>query len=119
MAEIIKLEQIVIDGMEIKMGRHGCHVIHLIRRVLDRGKCVYLLTVRKDDDTSGMLSRSPQHSRAAEGYPVDLSRSCMDLMSLIELFCIAVCSLVGKSLYRAGAEGMSRSEYDLCILMGF
>ena len=55
MSKYIKLQQVSVNRMVIKMCGDNV-TVHIIRRVLDRSKFLNLLTYRKYDNASRMLS---------------------------------------------------------------
>ena len=58
MSQNIELQQIVINGMIVKMRRDDIRR-HIIRRVLHRRERIDFFTNRQNDDTARVLSCTP------------------------------------------------------------
>ena len=116
MAEDIELQQIVVNGMIIKMCRDNiCR--HIIRRVLYRRKRIDILAERKYDDPSRMLTGTPSDSGASLYDPVNLAVT-LSLFPLFKIILnIAKGSLIGKRANGARAERLPVPEYDFCIFV--
>ena len=85
--------------------------------MLYRRKGIDLLSDRKDNDASRMLSGRPSHADTALHDPVDLTVSFADFPLLIILFYITECCLVCERTDRPGTERLTRAENNLGIFM--
>ena len=100
------------------MSRNRCSR-HIVCRMLYRGKSIDLLTHRKNNDTSRMLSgRSPDADTSLYNT-VNLTISLVDSTLLIIVFDISKCGLVRKCTNRSGTERLSVTENNLTVSMGF
>ena len=62
--KLVKLQKIFVYRMIVKMRRYYVRV-YVVCRVLDRAKFVNVITVRNNDDSTGVLSRSPFNAHTA------------------------------------------------------
>ena len=116
MAEYIKFKKIVIYGMIIKMCCN-CSAVHVICRLLNRSKCIYLLTVRQYYYSPRMLPRSSFYAYTAQRKSPYLSLVFSFTMFRKVIFNIAECSLSGKCSYSSCSKCKSLAEKLLCIFM--
>ena len=117
MSQNIQLQQVVVDGMVIKMGgdRGGGHIIG---RALNRRKRVDLLSHRQNDDTARMLSRGTPHAHTALDDPVDLTVPFPVPALFIIVFHITISCLIRQRTDGSRPEGLSLSENNLRIIVG-
>ena len=116
MSENVELQQIVVDRVIIEMRRDRVRR-HIIRRMLYRCKGINLLSDRKDNDASRMLSGRPSHANTALHDPVDLTVSFADFPLLIILFYITEGCLVRERTDRPGTERLTCAKNNFGIFM--
>ena len=104
--------------MVIEMRRNDI-ACHIIGRMLDRRKGMYFLSVRKNDDSSGMLSGRTLYSDTSGNYSVDFTVPFTFALFLEIFFDISVHCLVGKRTYRSGFKCLTLAENNLDVGMGF
>ena len=92
--------------------------IIVIRRVLDRGKGVDLLTVGENHDTSRVLAGGTLNPYAALNQTVYLTSPLGNPVFFKIVFNIAVHRLIRQGTYSPGLEGVAFSEDNLCIFVG-
>ena len=117
MPENVQLQQVVVDGMVVKMGRDDIRR-HIVGRVLDRREGVDLLPVGQHHDAAGMLAGGTPHAHAALDDPVDLAGALVLAPLLVIVFHIAEGRLVRQGTDGPGPEGLALSEDDLRVLVG-
>ena len=117
MSENIKLQQVVVDGVVIEMGRDRLRG-HIVRRMLYRGKRIDHLAERQNNDTSRMLSRCPPYADTSLNDPVDLTISLSLSMLLKIIFHISVGRLICQSTDGTRTERLSFTEDNLRVIVG-
>ena len=117
MPEYIEFQQVMIDGVVIKMGsdRHGRHIVS---RPLHGSEGINFLPVGKHDDTAGMLSRGSSHPDTALDDTVNLTVPFMYAVFLVVILHIAICRLIGQRTDGSGPEGLAFAEDNLRIVVG-
>ena len=118
MSEDIQFQQVVIDRMVVEMGRRDIRR-HIVRRMLYRRKFIDIVTMRKHDDTSRMLSGTSPYSGASLADPFDLAAAFPKSPLFIIIFDIAVCGLIRQRSDRSRFERMSLAEQNFRIFMSF
>ena len=118
MAENIKLKQVMINRMVFKMGRDR-KLVFIICRELNRRKLVYFISVRKNNDSAGMLSRASFYIFAAFCKSLHFAFSKLLMMSFHVTFNVTVGCLFRACGYGSRTECMPFSEKHLCIIMRF
>ena len=85
MSQYIQLQQVVIDGMVVKMGGNniGCRIIG---RMLHRSEGIDFLSVGQHDDASRVLAGGAAYPYAACHDPVDLAVALVDAPLLKVVF---------------------------------
>ena len=92
--------------------------VHIIGRVLHRCKFLNLLTHRQYDDTSRMLASGTADTGTALYNTVDLAGTLV-LSPLFKIVLyISECGFIRKGTDGSRLEGLTFSEYNLCIMMG-
>ena len=104
--------------MIIKMGGDNI-AVHIVGRVLDRSKLLNIPSNGKNNDPSRVLTRGPAHSGAALDDPVDLTVPLPLSPLFIIIFHIAECRLLRQSTDSSRLKGLSRTENNLYIPVGF
>src|SRR5699024_1906003 len=97
------------------MGRNDIR-IHIICRMLHRGKGVDVLTVRKNDNSSRMLPCTSPDSRTSLYDPVDLTVSLPAAPLFIIVLHKSECGLVRQGTDGPRAERLPFSKDDFRIL---
>ena len=113
----IQLQQVVVDGMVVKVGGDGFGG-HVVGRMLDRRKGLDHLAQGKNNDSARMLSRGPADADAALDDPVDLAVPLRLAMLLKIIFHIAVSRFIRQGADGPCPEGLSLSEDHLRIIVG-
>ena len=116
MSEDIELQQVVVDGMVIEMGRYRI-CCHIVCGMLHRRKGVDVLSHRQNDDTAGMLSRASAHARTALYNPVDFAVSLLASALFKIIFHITKRRLIRQCADRTGTERLSCAENNFRIFM--
>ena len=93
--------------------------VHIVGRVLDRSKLLNIPSNGKNNDPSRVLARGPAHSGAALDDPVDLTVPLPLSPLFIIIFHIAECRLLRQSTDSSRLKGLSRTENNLYIPVGF
>ena len=106
----------MIDGMIIKMCRCNS-TFHIICRMLNRSKFIDIMPVRKNDDTSRMLTCASSDSRTPFGHSFYLTFSFSLLMFLIVVPDKSIRCLICQSTDRSSLKCMSFTEKNFCIFM--
>ena len=117
MSQNIQLQQVMVNGVIIKMGSDDI-CVGIIGRMLHRSKGINVFPVRQDDDPSRMLSGTPADSRTSLDDPVNLTVPLSLTPFLIIILHIAKCRLVRQSGDGPCPEGLSGTKDHLCILVG-
>ena len=104
--------------MVIKMSGDNI-AVHIVGRVLDRSKLLNVPADRKNNDSSGVLARGPAHSGAALDDPVDLTVPLSLSPLFVIIFYIAESRLLRQSTDGPGLKGLSSTEDNLYIPVGF
>ena len=109
LSQDIQLQKVMIDAVIIKMC--GDRTFHVVGRVLYGSKGVDLLSVRQNDDASGMLARSPFHIGTAQSK-ARLFRfpHAEHVVILIITFHVSECRLVLHSADGTCLESVSFAE---------
>ena len=116
MPQYIQLQQILIDGVVIKMGGDDIR-IHIIGRVLYRREGVDILSDGEHDDTAGVLSCGTADTGTSFHDPVHLTVPFMDTVLLIIFFHIAKSRLGRQRTDGPGTEGLACAKDNLRIFM--
>ena len=82
MSEDVQLEQVVVNGMIVKMGRHRLGR-HIVCRTLHRRKLINLMPDRQYDNAARMLSGGTPYADTAGGNPLYLRLPHRDSMLLV------------------------------------
>ena len=115
--EDVQLEQVMINGMVIKMGSHDvCR--HIVRRMLHRRKGIDILSDGQNHDTAGMLPRTSAHPRHPHGEPLYLALAAVFLSFLEIIFHIAESRLVRQRCDGSRPVCLAGAEDDLRIFVG-
>ena len=117
MPQHIKLEQRVMQRMEVKVGGQYTLFRH-IGRVLDGAEVVDIILTGNDDHTAGMLACRVFDADTAEAKPVDLGRRCRSPLLLQIFFDKAVGLALLNAADGAGLENIFTAEYFLNIAVG-
>ncbi|MMZ60317.1 hypothetical protein D1872_224000 [compost metagenome] len=117
MAQNIKLEQIGIEGMIIKVSRHPFRVC-IISRILDWRNIFNLNVIRNYDYTARMLPRTALHSGTAGCKTIQLSSAPMLLMFFFIFLRKAECRLLGDSTYCTRTEHIFLAKHNLGEIVG-
>ena len=104
--------------MVVEMGRRDIRR-HIVRRMLYRRKFIDIVTMRKHDDTSRMLSGTSPYSGASLADPFDLAAAFSKSPLFIIIFDIAVCGLIRQRSDRSRFERMSLGRTKLPYIMSF
>ena len=118
MPENIEFQQVVVDRVVIKMCG-DCRSRHIVCRMLYQGKSIDLLSHRKYNDTSRMLSGRSADADTSLYDTVDLTVSLVDTALLVIILDITECRFIGKCTDRTGTEGLSLTENNLTVRMRF
>ena len=118
MSQNIQLQQVGINGMVIKMGCDDI-AVHIVGRMLHRGKFFNVPSNGKNDNTAWVLACGPAHTCAALDNTVDLAVP----LSLSPFF-IVILYIAESCFLRQGADGsglksLARAENNLYIPVGF
>ena len=97
--------------------RCDCICSHIVCRVLYRSKRVNLLSYRKHNDTARMLSSGTSYPNAAFYDTVYLAGTLVFSTFFIIIFYITKCCLISQCTNCTGAEGLTISKNNFCILM--
>ncbi len=112
----VQLQQVVVDGMVIKMGGdRGCGGV--VGRMLYRGKGVDLLPQREDDDPARVLAGGPLHAHTALDDPVDLTAPLGPPSFVIVVSDIAVGRLIRQGTHSPRPEGLALPEDHLRVIV--
>ena len=114
MSEDIQLQEVVVDLMVIKVCR-DCVLI--LRRMLNRCKCVNLLSIGQNDDAARMLPGRFPDADTAIRQALDLRRPFFLPMILKVPEHITIRILVRHTRHRSGPERLSCAENDLRIMV--
>ena len=116
MPENIKLQQVMVDRVIVKMCRDNvCR--HIIRRMLHRCEGIDILPVRQYDDSSRMLPGAPPDPGTPFHDPLNFTLPLSASMLLIVIFYKSERRLLRQRSDRPGAVRLPFSEDDLGILM--
>ncbi len=116
MPQDIQLQQVMVDGMVVKMRGHDIRR-HIISRMLHRSKGIDLLAKRQYDDTARMLPGTPPDPRTSKHDPVDLALT-LPLPPLGKIILhIAERRLIRQRSNGSRAICLTGSKDNLCILM--
>ena len=117
MSQNIQLQQVSINGMVVKMGGDKS-TAGIVRRVLDRGKFLYFLSHWEYNNSARMLSGASPDTGTPLYNTVDLARTLV-LSPLFKIVLyISECGFIRKGTDGSRLEGLTFSEYNLCIMMG-
>ena len=109
MAQLIQLEQRIVQVFKFKVGRQQT-ALDVVRRVLDGAEVVNVEGIRHNDHAAGVLAGRALDADAAEREAVHL-RLRQGLAALLEVLeDIAVGRLFRQRADRAGAEHVIRAE---------
>ena len=118
MTENIKLQQVMVDGMVLKMCCNNI-CIHIICRMLDCGKFINLMFMRYYDNSTRMLACGSLYTRTAFRQTLHLTSSFMNI-SFFKIFVhITICCLFCKGTDGSCPECLSLSENNFYIFMRF
>ena len=103
--------------MIVKMCRNNISR-HIICRMLHRSEWVDIFPVRKYNNSSRMLSGTSADTGTSLNNPVNFasSLSCSPLFKIV--LYISECGFIRKGTDGSRLEGLTFSEYNLCIMMG-
>ena len=116
-SENIQLQQVMVNGMIIKM-RCYCPGRLVIGRMLYRRKGINLLSQRHDDDAARMLSRRPPDTDTAGSKTSQFTAPFLNLMVLKITSGITVGRLFRQRTDRSSSEGLTFTENNLCVIVG-
>ncbi len=117
MSQYVKLQQVMVNGVVIKMGGNRIRG-HIIGRMLHRGEGVNILAYGQHHDPSRMLAGTAPDPGTARGDPVYLTATLVDTLLLKVPLHIAESRLVCQGGNGTGPEGLSCTEDHLCIFVG-
>ena len=117
MSQNVQLEQVMVDGMVVKMGRDDVRR-HIVGRMLDGRKGIDLLAQGQDYDTARMLARGPADTGTALQEPFDLAVALMDLFPLKVVLYIPVGCFVRYRRDGAGLKSLAVAENNFRVFMG-
>ena len=117
MTENIELQQVMVDGMILKMCRDDIS-IHIICGMLDGGEIINLMLMRHHDDTARMLSGRSLYTGTAFRQPLHLTAALVNSALLKIFHHIAVGGLLRQRADGPGPEGGAFSKDDLHIFVG-
>ena len=117
MSEDIELQEVVIDGVIVKMRRDNVRG-HIVGRMLNRRKGMDFLSVGQHHDTARMLACGTAHAHTALHDPVDLTVPLVLASFLVIILHITEGRLVRQRADGSGPEGLSLSENHLGVFMG-
>ena len=117
MSQYIQFQQVVVNGVVIKVGRHRAGG-HIIGRMLNGGEGVDVLPVGQNDDTARMLARGSSNPHTALDNPVNLTVALPVSPLLIVILHIAVSRLVRQRTDGARPVGLSFSKDNLRVVVG-
>ena len=109
MAQLVQLEQGVVEVLELEMRREQA-ARHIIRRVLDGAEIVDLVGVGHNDHAAGVLAGGALDTGAAQGQAVLLGVVDGFAAGLQILFDVAVGGLVLNAGHRARLEHIGLAE---------
>ena len=112
----IQLQQVVVDGVIVKVGRDNA-ALHIIGRMLDRGELIDIVAVGKHDDTARMLSCTSPDPGTSHRDTLDLTAPFSLLVFFVVILHEPIGSLIRQSSDGSRLEGMSFAEKYLCIFM--
>ena len=118
MTENIKFQQVMVDGMVLKMccNNIGCCVV---RRMLDRRERINLLMLWQHDHTTRMLSGCTFHACQSQSDTFHLTTPFYLLMLFVIFVHISKCGFLCQRTNRSRTECLSLSKKFLCISMCF
>ena len=116
MSEDIQLQQVVINGVIIKVRGHDASG-HIIRRMLHRRKGIDLLAERENYDAAGMLSRRSSHAGASPCEPLHLAAALADPPVLAISQRVSVGRFIRNCCDRSRLERLLMAEDNLCVRM--
>ena len=114
MSENIELQEVVVDGMVVKMRRYNIRC-HIVCRVLHRCERINLLAKRQNDNTARMLPRCPSHAGTSFYDTVDLAGTLPLAAFFVIIFHVTKCRLLGKRTNCSGTVSLAFSENNLGI----
>ena len=114
MSENIELQEVVVDGMVVKMRRYNIRC-HIVCRVLHRCERINLLAKRQNDNTARMLPRCPSHAGTSFYDTVDLAGTLPLAAFFVIIFHVTKCRLLGKRTDCSGTVSLAFSENNLGI----
>ena len=117
MAQDIQLQQVMVDGVIVKMGGDDIRT-GIICRVLHRRKGVDVLPVGQDDDSSRVLAGTAADAGTSLHDPIDLAVPFALPPLLVIVFHIAKRGLVRQSGNGPRPEGLSGAEDHFRIFVG-
>ena len=116
MAQNVQLQQVVVDGVIIKVGGDGIRG-HIIGGMLYRREGMDLLSVRQYHNSTGVLTCRAAHPYAALDDPVDLTVALVLAPLLVIILYITKGCLVRQGTNSSRAEGLALAENNFCIFV--
>ena len=116
MSQNIQLQQVMVDGMVVKVCGYGIRG-HIIRRMLYRGEGVNILPQRQYNNTAGMLTSTSPHSGTSGSDTVDLAGPLMNATFFKIILHITESGLVRQGCNGSGTESLSCAEDNLRVFM--
>ena len=116
---ISSFNRLSVNGMVVKVGGDRWTAGHIVRRVLDRSKGIYLLSHWEYNNSSRMLAGGTAHA-GTQPCTIRLISQLRLLLSpfLIIFLYISECRFIRQGTDGSCLEGLTFSENNLCIIMG-
>ena len=118
MSEDIQFQDIVMNRMEIKVGRFPLRIL-IIRWVLDRGEIIDIHIVGNNDDPPRVLTSRPFDACGTFCQAIDFGCSIMKIMIALKAFYETKGCFVGYGTDRSCTIDVFFTEEYFRIVMGF
>ena len=117
MSQNIQLQQVMVDGMVIKVRRHNIRC-RIICRMLHRSKGINILPQGKYDNSSRMLSGTSSDSGTSLHDPVNFADTLSRTPLLIIIAHKSKCRLIRQRTDGSGTVSLPVTENNLRIFVG-
>ena len=104
MSQNIQFQQIVVNGVVVEVGGNNS-ALHIIGRMLHRCKLIDIMSVRENNNSSRVLSRTSPDPGTSLGNPFDLTLPLALPVLLIIVFHKAIGRLICQSSDSSGLKG--------------
>ena len=117
MAQDVHLQNIVVDRVEIEVGRFPGRRL-VVGRVLNRREVVNFHVVGHDDDPGRVLAGRPLDPGRPAGQPVLFGAAELNFLVAFVGLDVTVGGLIGDRPDRAGPVNVIFTEQDLHVVVG-